>query len=116
MTDTLKSYKEYISGGYPLGKPIIINKDGGPLVVAFFTDAELDPFYVSFDADPYGPFEVHSDGKWVSIDRSVLCEIEDMCDTSAELWKTLDPFWSGDEWINWDHLATAPNPDLEQTS
>jgi hypothetical protein len=105
-TTTLKEYKIFICGGYTPEKPVIIDKDGEPLVVAFFTDCELDPYYVTFSDDE--TCSIYGAGKYTMLPRSTLSQIDDMFEDAAALWEQLDPYFDGEDFVGWEHLATKP--------
>lgn len=85
----LRGLFELMSGGYPLGKPlVIIDPEEGPVVCAFFADLELDVFRVDYGGED--DITLHAkDVTNILATRSLLHEIAAIADSAERLHRRL---------------------------
>lgn len=111
---SMKHVFEYQSGGYPMEQVLVLEvEDNGvkvPSVCAFFADAEMDVFRVSYG--PEGAITIHAEGvEYIETGPHQLSQIAALASEAEVLNEELANFMDDDAetWLGHDHLITKPN-------
>lgn len=98
--------------GYELNKPLVMELDGDPCVVAFYADLEGDVFPVE-----YGAEDMHilcTSANYLAVNADLLALISRNWLVAQEQWGKINQFWRDydEAWVGWRHLLAAPKENV----
>ncbi|MBC7154588.1 MAG: hypothetical protein H5U19_08260 [Rhodobacteraceae bacterium] len=88
MSDKLKKYFEYLTGGFELDKLHVVYDENDEMkIVMFMMDAECDPYHVIFDPDGFVVFRHDLGDKYQAFESGQLRFIAKMADKADRMWR-----------------------------